>query len=185
MGAGWSCLGHPGRGFDPHSSPISGRSRGIRVERGHPKSIDPNGGTPHAAHVPQELPDPSGRAPEHQQALLVAHHGREARAATHAQQHGTSYDIGGFARTFRVAANPYCQGGLTPRHPNRPPKRRHLISEIASTAWQTTTSYASASSSVTPGNTEAGHRRSSRRRSAPVRAPSIASSAAIKTSALR
>ena len=40
--------------------------------------------------------------------------GGGARPAAHAQQHGTSYDIDGFARTFRVASHPYRQAhGLT------------------------------------------------------------------------
>ena len=32
--------------------------------------------------------------------------GGSARSAAHAQQHGTSYDIDGFARTFRMASHP-------------------------------------------------------------------------------
>lgn len=75
----------------------------------------------HAAHVPQEFPDPAGSAAEHQQALLVPHHRREARPATHPQQHRTSYDIGGFARNFRLATHPSVQGRLTAHHPNGPP----------------------------------------------------------------
>ncbi|GAA4997812.1 hypothetical protein GCM10023257_46030 [Streptomyces hyderabadensis] len=56
-----------------------------------------------AAHVPQELPDPPRSAAEHQQTLVVHHDRRQERPAPHPQQHRTSYDIDGFAGTFRMA----------------------------------------------------------------------------------
>src|SRR5690606_22880395 len=152
--------------------------------RGRSNSPDLNGGR-HAAYLSQELSDPSGSAAEHQQAVLVHHHRQLEGPPVHPEQYGTSYDIGGFARPLRMASHPPDQGTLTSRHPNGPPKRCHLISEIASTPWQTTTSYASASSSATPVSTGAGRRHSWPRRSAPARAPSTASSAATRTSALR
>ncbi len=135
-------------------------------------------------------------AAEHQQEVVVHHHRRrEERPPVHTEQHGTTYDIDGFARTFRVEAHhPQPPDQLmvgdidvtsSDCHPNGPPKRCHLISEIASTPWQTTTSYASVSSSVTQGSTAAGHRPSSRRLWAPARARSTGSSAATRTSALR
>ncbi len=46
---------------------------------------------------------------------------RQARAPAHTQQHGMSYDISGFARTFRVASHAYRQATLTIHHPNGPP----------------------------------------------------------------
>lgn len=70
------------------------------------------GGT-HAPHVPQEFPDPSRSATEHQPPLLVHHQRRQARTAADPQQHGTSYDIDGFAGTFRMAPHPYRQAALT------------------------------------------------------------------------
>src|SRR3954453_17641058 len=89
---------------------------------------DPRG-DPHGPHVPQELPDPARRAAEHQPALLVDHHRRgQARPAPHAQQHGTSYDIDGSARTFRLASHsdrqaplklPQVRGGPSPEWTTR------------------------------------------------------------------
>lgn len=70
------------------------------------------GGT-HAPHVPQEFPDPSRSATEHQPPFLVHHQRRQARTAADPQQHGTSYDIDGFAGTFRMAPHPYRQAALT------------------------------------------------------------------------
>lgn len=62
---------------------------------------------PDAPHFPQELPHPPRGATEHQPALLVDHdRRRQARAAPDPQQHRTSYDIGRFAGTFRVASHP-------------------------------------------------------------------------------
>jgi hypothetical protein len=83
----------PRQQADVNPVPITSPSRGIRTAS---KARDrPSMGGPHAAHVPQEFPDSSRGAAEHQPTLLVHHdRWRKPRTEAHTQQHRTSYDIG-------------------------------------------------------------------------------------------